>query len=545
MTLQGRIVERVLTLPPAVTRTVKVTRDLRIPTPDGVELLADLYTPSRVPGAPTVLIRTPYGRRGMVSRLTSVGFAERGYQVLVATCRGTDGSGGVFDPFRHDEKDGISTLDWLENQPWHNGHVLTFGPSYLGYVQMALGPSAGDRITAMMPVISTSGVRDLWYGGGSFELAALLAWTARMVTLERVRNPLKADVLELKGDKRARRATSHLPLSDADDLGTGKRVDWWQSWLRTGSEGDPYWGPEREHRARAGEITAPTHLFGGWHDVLLPGQLADYAAMRAAGRSPFLTIGPWLHVSTELFGAAMREALEWFPAYLTGKNPRTRPVRLFVQGAEEWRDYTEWPPAGGTERNWHLRPGGGLTREPTADAGPDRFRYDPADPTPTVGGPLLDPRTGGSKDNTALEARPDVLTYTGNPLAGPVEAIGPVSATIKVRTSGPHADLFVRLCDVDRDGRSVNVCEGIQRLCPDKHPADVGGVRTVEVALWPTAYRFKPGHRLRVQVSGGSFPRYARNTGTGQPLATAVELRAVDYEILPGSTITMHTMGVE
>ncbi|AKU18272.1 CocE/NonD family hydrolase [Luteipulveratus mongoliensis] len=546
MTLQGRLFERALKLPPAVTRKVRITKDLRIPTPDGVELLADLYTPPEVPDAPTILIRTPYGRRGLVSRLTCVSFAERGYQVLVATCRGTDGSGGTFNPFLDDSKDGLSTLDWLENQPWHHGKVLTFGPSYLGHVQMALGPDAGDRITAMMPVISSASFRDLWYNGDSFELAATLAWTARMVTLERS-SPLKADFLELKGDKRARESMSHLPLSGADSAATGKQVGFWQDWLGAGDDGDPYWGPEREHQARAGEITAPTHLFGGWQDVLLPGQLDDYAVMRTAGRNPYLTIGPWLHVSTEMFGAALREALTWFPAHVNGEpaSLRDQPVRLFVQGAEEWRDYGEWPPPGGTAQNWHLQPGGGLASEPAASGAPTTFRYDPADPTPTVGGPLLDPRTGGRKDNAALEARPDVVIYSSDPVVEPLEAIGSVSATVKLRTSGPHADVFVRLSDVDRDGKSVNVCEGIQRLSPDKHPEDGDGVRTAEVTLWPTAYCFQRGHRLRVQISGGSFPRYARNTGTGEPLASAVELRTVDYEILPGSFVTLNTIGVE
>ena len=129
-------------------------------------------------------------------------------------------------------------------------------------------------------------------------------------------------------------------------------------------------------------------------------------------------------------------------------------------------------------------------------------------------------------DNRHVEARPDVLTYTSAPLTGPVEVIGPVRAEIHVRSELPYLDVFVRLCDVDRRGRSWNVCDGLVRVTPERFPADPAGVRRVPVALWPTAYRFATGHRLRVQVSGGAHPRWARNPGTGESLGTAVTLRA-------------------
>lgn len=539
MTLLSRAVERLFRLPPAVTRSVDVTRGLRIPAPDGVELLADLYAPRRVPNAPTVLVRTPYGRRGMVSLLSARPFAERGYNVVIATCRGTDGAGGSFDPFLDDQKDGLATLDWIEAQPWYNGKVVMFGPSYVGHVQLALGPDAGERLTALVPMITTSGFRGSWHRGGAFELAAALAWTARMITLGSS-TPLKADLLELRGDRAAQRAMAHLPLAEADTIATGKQAHWFQSWLRHDQVGDPYWSPEREHGDRIGEITAQTLLFGGWHDILLPGQLDDYAALRAAGRAPYLTIGPWLHVSTPMFGAALREALVWFRAHITGDRSALRrlPVRLFVQGVEEWRDYPEWPPPGAVEQRWYLQAAAGL-----AAAGPGEgtswFRYDPADPTPTVGGPLLDPQTGGRKDNAELEARSDVLVHTSAVLEEPLEVIGPLSAQIRLRTSTPHADVFVRICDVDPAGRSVNVCEGLQRVTPEEVEVDADGVRTVAVQIWPTAHRFRRGHRLRVQISGGSFPRFARNTGTGEPLATAAATVPVDVEILNSSYVVL------
>jgi len=167
---------------------------------------------------------------------------------------------------------------------------------------------------------------------------------------------------------------------------------------------------------------------------------------------------------------------------------------------------------------------------PAGSGAPDRFRYDPADPTPSPGGALL---TGeaGPVDNQAVERRADILVYSGDPLTGDLEAIGPVTATIRVRTSGEHFDVHVRLCDAHPDGRSVNLADGLRRVCPGEAPPDADGVRTVEVDLWPIGHVFRRGHRLRVHVAGGAHPRSARNPGTPEPLGSATTLRTVDFEV--------------
>jgi putative CocE/NonD family hydrolase len=135
------------------------------------------------------------------------------------------------------------------------------------------------------------------------------------------------------------------------------------------------------------------------------------------------------------------------------------------------------------------------------------------------------PRGAGRVENSALEARPDVLTYTTPALESDVEVIGEVSAEVWFSSSLPYADVFVRLCDVDEQGKSWNVCDGLT----SSRNADSPG--RVDVRLWPTAYRFKKGHRIRVQVSSGAFPRYARNPGTGEPHATATRLLVADQAV--------------
>jgi len=147
-----------------------------------------------------------------------------------------------------------------------------------------------------------------------------------------------------------------------------------------------------------------------------------------------------------------------------------------------------------------------------------------------VGGIVLG-RQAGPRDNRRLEARPDVLTYTSAVLEDALEVIGPVRAELHIRSSLAYTDFFVRLCDVQPGGRSMNVCDGATRVSPERHAAAPDGVVPVTVELWPTAYRFSRGHRLRVQVSSGAHPRIARNLGGGHPLATGTALHVSDQEV--------------
>ena len=250
--------------------------------------------------------------------------------------------------------------------------------------------------------------------------------------------------------------------------------------------------------------------------------MKDYAALHRAGRAPYLTIGPWTHVSVEGMAVAARESLIWLKAHLKGDRSQLReaPVRVFVMGANTWRDFSEWPPPGLQTRRWHLQADRGLSPATPAASEPDRYQYDPAHPTPSLGGALLT-REAGPRDNRALESRPDVLTYTSAPLEKDLEVIGPVQAELFVRSSLPHTDFFARLCDVEPSGRSVNLCDGLLRLVPGQPAPKPDGTLRITLDLWPTAHRFLAGHRIRLQVSSGAHPRFARNPGTGEPLGTA------------------------
>ncbi len=181
------------------------------------------------------------------------------------------------------------------------------------------------------------------------------------------------------------------------------------------------------------------------------------------------------------------------------------------------------------------------TGPPASDEPPDHYRYDPADPTPNLGGPLINLPRGAVQDNRVLERRGDVLTYTTPPLERDLAVIGPVRLELFARSTLAHIDVFGRLCDVQRDGKSLNVCDGLIRVKPGpqvEHPELKGRVKRggdglhLEIDLWATAYCFKRGHRLRLIVSSGAHPRWMRNLGTDEPIGAATTFVAADQTIL-------------
>jgi hypothetical protein len=141
--LRSHLTQRMQHLPPPLTCGVVIQRDLRVPMRDGAVLLADRWSPrSDGGGLPTALVRIPYGRTGLVAAQTARPLAERGFQVLVQSTRGTVGSDGPFDPLRREREDGLDTLDWVVKQPWFGEAIVLVGSSYLGFAQWAVADQA-------------------------------------------------------------------------------------------------------------------------------------------------------------------------------------------------------------------------------------------------------------------------------------------------------------------------------------------------------------------------------------------------------------------
>jgi hypothetical protein len=128
---------------------------------------------------------------------------------------------------------------------------------------------------------------------------------------------------------------------------------------------------------------------------------------------------------------------------------------------------------------------------------------------------MLGPSAGIQLQND-VEGRADVLVYSTDPLQTLLEVTGPVALELYVGTSAPSTDFAAKLVDVFPDGSAYNVSEGILR---QRYESGMQPVR-IEIELWPTSIVFLKGHRVRLEVSSSSYPRFDRNPNTGRDIAT-------------------------
>lgn len=534
-----------------IKENVVVQQGIRIPMPDGVELVADLYRPASERLFPTILIRTPYGRGtsagpvGLAPAFIAQRFAERGYNVLIQDVRGRFDSKGEFVPFVHEANDGLATLRWIERQPWFNGVLGMWGPSYLGYTQWAVAGSAPLYLKALVPMISGSGLPLMGLRDRAFALDTLLRWILDLEDMEQATGWAGFRWARfLRQEGRLRRGFDHLPLAQADQQVVGHAVPFFQEWLHPTSAQVDAWR-NMDCRPKLGKVTAAVHLVGGWYDILLRETLDDYQLLRQSGRQPYLTIGPWTHLDLAGTWEGLRQGLAWFDAFLKGDRRalREKPVQVYLLGADRWRELSVWPPASKPrtlflsaaapaleKKPGHARGGSLQPQPPSAEEAPEVYIYDPHNPTPAVGGAMMNLQAG-PRDNRLLERRPDVLIYTSEPLTADLEVMGVPRLTLFVRSNRAHTDFFARLCDVYPDGRSINITDGFFRVEPGYGELQPDGTLRLELELWPTAVCFRAGHRLRLQISSGAHPRWNRNLGTGEPFAEGVTMVTAEQRV--------------
>jgi len=533
-----RALTRLLGLPPAST-DYTVNR-VEIPMRDGTRLLADHYAPATTDPAGTLLVRGPYGRQFPFSTAFAGPYAARGYHVVLQSVRGTFGSGGEFEPMVNEAADGADTAAWLREQPWFTGHFATVGVSYLGYTQWALLQDPPPELAA---AVITAGPHDfnaaVW-DTGSFTVNDFLGWS-NLVSHQEDAQRVRAVLRQLQANHKVAQAAAVLPMGAGARTLLGEGAPWFESWVEHGDPTDPFWDALRFTEALE-RVRVPVLLVGGWQDIFLRQTLQQYAHLRDRGVDVALTVGPWTHAQllTRGLGANIRESLDWLGTHL-GSAPAPRrpsPVRVCVTG-QGWRALADWPPAT-TDRALYLRPGGHLGETaPTDLAGvpPATFRYDPTDPTPTVGGPLLSPGAG-YRDDSRLAARDDVLALTSAALIHDLCVYGNPVVELAHTSDNPHVDLFVRVSEVDVNGRSRNVSEGYRRLDAPGTSAD-----TVIVELDGIAMCFRAGSRIRLLIAGSCFPRYARNLGTGEPALTGERSEAATHAVHYGRSRLLLPVG--
>jgi len=543
MSLVSRLLSRLWRLPTPLTRDL-ATETLQIPMRDGAELLADRYYSRRNPAQPTLLIRSCYGR-GTLFKLFAVLFAERGMQVVVQSCRGTDRSQGTFRPFFDEQNDGEDSVEWIARQTWFTGDLALWGGSYLGNTAWAVAnSSAKDRVKAIGLHVTLTNFRDRTYAFDGFTLEASIGWTLTMLNVFQTSGMSVVSAMLRARKTRAltQQAMETVALRKADRVLTPEGVSWWQDWMDHAEPGDPWW--EAIDYGNAAETIPPTVMTAGWYDIFLPWQLKDFITAQRAGRDVCIAIGPWMHAATAGAAESLRQSIALFQErFGIGPNKtgdgRSKPrVRLFLMGANEWREYPSWPIPNSSDKTYFLHAGGVLASNAPASESRSTFDYDPSRPTPSFNGATLEGRSG-SGEMGELERRSDVLIFSSEPLAADLDVIGPIVGEIFLRSNTEYTDLYLCLCDVAPNSHSTNVCDGYKRLRPGlpvaaQATADGGRSRQVHVEFWPTAYRFRRGHRIRVIVASGAHPRYARNPGSGEPLGDARNMVVAHQEILHG-----------
>jgi hypothetical protein len=536
---------------------VRIERGVATTMRDGVTLVSDVYHPVRATLTPTILVRIPFSKtivNSLFATLVGRFWAERGYTVVIQGTRGRYESGGRHYPLRDERQDGLDTLEWLQRQPWFDRRLGMWGGSAFGYTQWAIAdhlpaPPAGH--SALMVQISSTDFRGMFYPGAAFSLSSALFWAVRSRGAED--EWPERDALQ--------RGFNGFPLLDADDRAAGN-IGFFDDWVKHPTR-DAYW-QAIDGEDRTATLQAPVMLMAGWFDPFLPGQLADFVRIRRDARTDVaaatrLIVGPWAHAETVSLPGGIRNrnyrleslapSLPWFDRHLRSLRRSVQadaPVRLYVMGANIWRDEQEWPLARARETSWYLRGGGRAnsatgdgrltTEPPTEDDSPDTFVADPRNPVPTRGGALIGYGAGVFPQND-VEARNDVLVYTTPVLAEDIEVTGPVSAILYVTTSVPSADFTAKLVDVHTDGVAYNVSDGILRRAyrASGQPAAAEGTR-VEITLWPTSNVFRQGHRIRLEISGSNFPRFDRNPQTSDPIATAMAPAIATHAVHHGAT---------
>ncbi|WP_460434170.1 CocE/NonD family hydrolase [Angustibacter speluncae] len=529
-------------------------------TRDGVTLRANVWRPLEGK-APTLLVRHPYDKEsaqmagGPTSSVPSLlSFVNAGYAVVVQDARGAFQSDGDFTPKVNEIADGEDVMAWLAQQDWYDGAVGAYGASYLGMTQFALALGSNQGLKAIAPTeTSANWYSGLWYSqGGALCLSLMTFWNALMFanaeqrSLQRGETSDPATLMRIGGAMLDLMALNDpTPVASRPVLGTGR---WLDDWLAH-PDFDDYWKAQDWSR-RLSEITVPVLEIGGWYDLKVHEQAADFVRIRTSAGSEDardrsrLVIGPWDHINLtgqypdRYFGMLAAEDLgpvhiQFFDQHLKDAPPATPAprVRIFVMGIDQWRDETDWPLPDTQYTDYHLTSGGSantrdgdgsLQRDAPGTQSSDEFRYDPRDPLPTAGGALLPPLPGlvGPVDQRVVDGRADVLCYTGPVLTDPVEVTGFVELKVFVSASTVDTDITAKLVDVFPDGRAINLCDGILRLryrnsLSEPELMTPGEVYEVTVPMSVTSNVFLPGHRIRLDVSGSNFPHYDRNSNTG------------------------------
>lgn len=526
-----------------------VQKDVATKMRDGVILRADVLLPSEIGKFPVLVYRTPYGKDGAPREWTTFDKAvARGYAVVIQDVRGRYASEGDFSPYRNEGHDGYDTIEWAAAQPWSNGIVGTFGLSYPGAVQWLAAVENPPHLKAMIPAMTFSTPRNFFYSGGVFD-GSWLDWIFFNIAPDaRRRKSLPGPVTgkEVRAEWKAEhyRLQNFLPMADLPDL--KKVAPFYYEWMAHPPAG-PWWDWAELH-GKYDRVQAAVLNISGWYDEAYgpDGATTNFNGLLAARKSDkekrtATIIGAWTHGELGRSKAGEREfgksaavdydeiILRWMDHYLKSVEngvDREKPVRIFVMGANEWRNEEHWPLERAKPQNLFLSSRIQIDRatyslEPGLCVKCEHFSEFISDPAHPVTDPYAE---FGARDYRAFSGRKDVLLFDSEPMVRDMEVTGPIRAEMYVSADVPDFDLWVRILDVAPDGTAYNLMSpGLDVLRATYRDASVtpellepGKIYRLDLDRLLTSNVFEAGHRIRVQVSGSFFPHFSRNLQTGK-----------------------------
>lgn len=552
---------------------------------DGTVLRADVYRPAAAGAYPVVLMRVPYNKDVAQAFVYQhpAWYARHGYVVVVQDCRGRYASDGRFEPFRHEAEDGCDTVEWAASLPESNGNVGMYGFSYAGATQLLAASEQPAALRCCIPAFTAGDFYDGWvYEGGALHLAFVVSWVVKMLALP---DAVHAGAWEAAAEIHARgddfpSLFRERPLSELGLLRRTGIAPYFFDWLEHESR-DEYWSaiglPERYDR-----IAVPCLHIGGWYDVFAAGTVRNFVELAARSSSDHrLIMGPWIHMpwAPEATGPSLGESfrnrvdgaqIEWFDRWLKPTehgepDAEASRVSYFVMGANRWESSPQWPPYDArtvlylsSHGQANSRSGDGrLTVDPPPAGCPaDVFVCDPGSPVASAGGnsccdPAVSPM--GQECQAPVEVRNDVLVYSSGALRHDCEVTGVPAVTLHASSSAVDTDWVVRLVDVAPGGRAVNVSQGVLRARYRRslsEPELLAPYAAYEfhVAMNPTSWVFRAGHRIRLQVTSSDFPAKDPNRNTGgrqgsaQPWELAVATQAVYHDDQRPSALILPTI---
>lgn len=566
---------------PVFPRSAIRRETMMIPLRDAVRLATDLYWPPSLP-APVIVMRTPYERAHSARAGALMAFAQAGYVVVSQDCRGTgDSEPDHWDWRLHEQEDSFDCVEWIRKQEWCNGFIASCGGSYVGSTQWemarhpqmsAIAPEVSGLINAISPttrrhLVLNAYSRSVGKGEGKSAVPYLemerllhqetLAGGYYNEPLERsLPEPLFARFPALKPLSPAARRQylwaqfNALPPAERAELvklAYSTRIVTFGDYESL----DTIFGP-RAPRGRpslldehapglARALRAPALIITGWYDwgtqnTIDSWHLVTRHADPGIASRCRLLIAPDAHNVTGyhegLEGHPELERgfrtqnipgllLHWYETVRDGKVESWPTVVYYLMGANEWHTAGAWPPPNVTPQSLFLGADGKLTAEPGNGSPPDSYVYDPTDPTPTLGGSIVSSMIQpGSVDVSAVQKRPDVLTYTTPALVQDLDVVGSLRLILFASSSAADTDFHARLTDVFPDGRAIQLQSGALRTRFRNQGAEPqlmepGRIYRLEIDMWVTANRFKAGHRLRLDITSSDFPRFDRNMNRG------------------------------